>query len=273
MSNKHIGWQPSPLIRASVILHGAAVAAVIAAPGYWLWALGAVMANQAWLTLAGLWPRSRWLGTNIIELPARAAAKKQIAITIDDGPDAEVTPQVLDILDRHKARATFFCIGEKAQRQADLCREISRRGHSVENHTQHHAHTFAFSGMDGFRREIAQAQASLTQITGRTPSFFRAPAGLRNPLLDPVLSKLKLRLVTWTRRGFDTRSHDPAAVSLRLLKDVRAGAILLLHDGHCARTRSGVPVIIEVLPVILRAAAAAGLHCVTLAEAMQAELS
>ncbi len=271
MPNSRVHWQPSPLIRASFGLHGLALAAVIAAPADWRWALGAVLVNQAWLTGAGLWPRSRWLGPNITKLPAAAAAKKQIALSIDDGPDPEVTPHVLDILDRCAARATFFCIGENAERHAALCREIVRRGHAVENHTQRHSAAFAFSGMRGFTREIGAAQASLTRVTGRAPIFFRAPAGLRNPLLDPVLRTLGLRLVAWTRRGFDTRSGDPATVSRPLLKDVRAGAILLLHDGHCARTTAGVPVILAVLPLVLEAAAAAGLRCVTLTEAFESE--
>jgi hypothetical protein len=91
--------------------------------------------------------------------------------------------------------------------------------------------------------------------------------GLRSPLLDPVLHELGLRLVTWTRRGFDTR-HQPAAVTAKLVGGLRAGDILLLHDGQCARTPAGTPVVLEVLPRVLDAAAAAGLHPVTLQHAI-----
>jgi peptidoglycan/xylan/chitin deacetylase (PgdA/CDA1 family) len=264
-------WKPTLLIRASLLLHGLALAAAIVAPSQWRWALGAVLANHIVLGLAGMWPRSRWLGANFVQLPPAAAAQNKIVLTIDDGPDPAVTPQVLDILDRHAARATFFCIGEKAARYPELCREIVRRGHTVENHTQHHRHTFAFLGMTRLTREIRRAQETLTTITGHQPLFFRAPAGMRSPFLDPVLAQLDLRLVAWTRRGFDTRTTDAATVRRRLMQGVHAGAILLMHDGNSARTASGTPVIVEVLPALLEAAAAAGLRLVTLSDALPSE--
>jgi len=111
-------------------LHLLALIAVISEPGRWRRALGAVLANHALLTLVGLWPRSCRLGPNWTRLPAAAAATNEIALTIDDGPDPLVTPQVLDMLDRHAAQASFFCVGEKAERYPDLRREIVRRGHA-----------------------------------------------------------------------------------------------------------------------------------------------
>jgi peptidoglycan/xylan/chitin deacetylase (PgdA/CDA1 family) len=260
-------WQPTLLIRASVVLHLLALIAVIAEPGQWRWALGAVLANHALLTLAGLWPRSHWLGPNWTRLPAAAAARNEIAVTIDDGPDPIVTPQVLDILDRYAARATFFCVGDKAACNPDLCREIVRRGHAVENHSQHHSHHFALMGRSGFMRELQAAQDTLTTITGQRPLFFRAPAGLRNPFLDPVLSRLGLQLASWSARGFDTRIGDADRVRNKLLRGLRAGAILALHDGNAARTSDGVPVILEVLPTVLASAAAVNLRFITLRKA------
>ncbi|MHB1216011.1 MAG: polysaccharide deacetylase family protein [Thiobacillus sp.] len=258
---------PTLLIRASIALHGLALLAVIAEPAQWRWALGAVVINHLVLTAAGLWPRSTWLGPNWTRLPAAAAARHEIALTIDDGPDPLVTPQVLDILDRYAAHATFFCVGEKAARYPEVCREIVRRGHAVENHSQHHRHTFALQGPRGFMRELQAAQRTLSQITGQRPVFFRAPAGLRNPFLDPVLARLGLTLASWSARGFDTRIGDAARVRHALLRGLRAGAILLLHDGNAARSSGGVPVILDVLPAVLESAAAAGLRFVSLRDA------
>ncbi len=116
----------------------------------------------------------------------------------------------------------------------------------------------------GITRELQTAQDTLTAITGQRPLFFRAPAGLRNPLLDPVLARLGLRLASWSARGFDTRIGDAERVKYRLLRGLRAGAILLLHDGNAARTPEGIPVILEVLPTVLAAAKAADLRFVTL---------
>jgi peptidoglycan/xylan/chitin deacetylase (PgdA/CDA1 family) len=261
-------WHPTLLIRASIVLHLLAVIVLIVYPGQWRWALGAVLATHALLTLLGLWPRSHWLGPNWTRLPAAATARNEIALTIDDGPDPIVTPQVLDMLDRYAIKATFFCIGDKATRYPELCRTIVRRGHAVENHSQHHRHHFALLGRSGFRRELQTAQDTLTRITGRRPLFFRAPAGLRNPFLDPVLTRLGLRLATWSARGFDTRIGEAYRVNNRLLRGLRAGAILLLHDGNAARTHDGIPVILEVLPAIANAAAAGNLRFVTLRHAL-----
>jgi peptidoglycan/xylan/chitin deacetylase (PgdA/CDA1 family) len=261
------GWQATPLIRASVVLHVLALVAVIAVPGQWPWALGAVLLNHLLIAAAGLWPRSHWLGPNWTRLPAAARARHEFALTIDDGPDPLVTPQVLDLLDRYAVRATFFCIGEQAARYPALCRDIVRRGHAVENHSQHHRHHFSLMGSRGIAREIEAAQETLTAISGQRPVFFRAPAGLRNPFLDPVLHRFGLKLASWSVRGFDTRVGDAERVQGKLLRGLRAGAIVLLHDGHAARTADGTPVILEVLPALLESAAATGLHAVTLRQA------
>jgi peptidoglycan-N-acetylglucosamine deacetylase len=264
-------WSPPPLLYASAAVHLAAAAAVLARPRVWPWALGALAANHAVLAAAGLWPRSQLLGPNWIRLPAQNGAAR-VAITIDDGPDPEVTPQVLEQLAAHRAQATFFCVGVRVERYADLAREIVSRGHAIENHTQRHRHNFSLLGPSGMRAEIARAQDSILRVTGSTPRFFRAPAGLRNPFLDPVLARLQLHLASWTRRGFDTVNADPDAVYRRLANPLRDGDILLLHDGNAARSRGGKPVILEVLPRLLDALASIGLRPVTLRSAAAAAL-
>lgn len=262
-------WQPSLFVWLSIALHMVALLIVLAKPALWPWALAMVIGNHALISLIGLWPRSHWLGPNWTHLPDAAKARNEIALTIDDGPDPLVTPQVLDILQRYNAKATFFCIGDKAARHPELCREIVRRGHAVENHSQQHRHNFSLLGRAGFIREIQTAQHTLTEITGSPPQFFRAPAGLRNPFLDPVLHRLGLRLASWTVRGFDTRTNDVEKVKVRLLRGLHAGGILLLHDGNAALTPAQTPVIIEVLPALLESAAAKNLRFVTLCEAAE----
>lgn len=251
-------------MKASLALHAGALGAVALRPDSWPWALGAVAANHAFLTAAGLWPRSTLLGPNWVRLPAAAAQRGEIAVTIDDGPDPEVTPRVLDILDAHGVQASFFCIGERALRHPGLCREIVKRGHAVENHSQHHLHHFSLLGPRRMRDELQAAQETFVDITGEAPRFFRAPAGLRSPFLDPVLASLELNLASWTRRAFDTRNGDPDSVTGKLLHKLGGGDILLLHDGHAARTAAGGPVILEALPRVLAAAKSAGLRPVTL---------
>ena len=261
-------WTPSPFLRASAAVHGAAALGMVVMPAAWPWAVGAVVANHALLATAGLWPSSRWLGPNLIHLPEAAVQRREVALTIDDGPDPEVTPRVLDLLDAANVKASFFCIGHIAQQHPALCREIVQRGHRVENHGHAHSNAFSLYGPARMRRDIALAQATLTDITGQAPRFFRATAGLRNPFLDPVLHGLGLALATWTRRAYDTRTGDPERVFQRLATRLKAGDIVLMHDGHSARTPHGEPVILAVLPRLLRLIAERDLHPVTLADAI-----
>lgn len=261
-------WSPPPLLYAAAAAHLGAAAAVLSRPRLWPWALGAVAASHAALAAAGLWPRSRLLGPNWVRLPAQDGTAARVAITIDDGPDPEVTPQVLSLLAAHRAQATFFCIGDRVERYADLAREIVSRGHHIENHSQTHRHNFSFLGPGGMAAEVSRAQDSILRVTGIRPRFFRAPAGLRNPFLDPVLARLQLQLASWTRRGFDTVNADADAVYRRLANHLSDGDILLLHDGNAARVRGGAPVILEVLPRLLDALAARQLRPVTLRSAL-----
>jgi peptidoglycan/xylan/chitin deacetylase (PgdA/CDA1 family) len=188
-----------------------------------------------------------------------------VAVTFDDGPDPRVTPRVLDLLEARGMHATFFCIGERVRAHPDLAQEVVRRGHAIENHSSRHHAAFPAMGMGGFHADIAAAQAEIERATGHAPRFFRAPAGLRNPLLDPVLHRLGLRLVSWTRRGFDTRL-DPERVTRILTRRLGAGDILVLHDTEQAGKAAPV---LEALPGILDAIERAGLHAVTLRDAFR----
>ena len=268
-------WRPSPLIRASLALHAGAIGAVLVRPHWWPWALSAVVADHLLLTASGLWPRSHLLGPNWTQLPplasgaaVKAAAPAAVAITIDDGPEPEVTSRVLDLLDEHEARATFFCIGERVERHPALARAIVARQHEIGNHTYRHLKRFSLLGPRGMSREITRAQEAIGAATGEVALFFRAPAGLRNPFLEPALTRANLQLVSWTRRGFDTVNGSAARVLDSLTRHLQGGDILMLHDGHAARTPDGSPVILEVLPQLLRALAAARLAPITLRAAL-----
>lgn len=249
------------------LLHALAIGLLLFDVALWHWSLAIILATHLLIAMTGLLPRSTLLGANLVRLPATAVARGEIAITIDDGPDPEVTPRILEILEAYNAKATFFCIGERAERHPALCRAIIAAGHQVENHGQRHRNYSSLFGPRAWMTEISAAQATLHRITGRAPQFFRAVAGLRNPFLDPVLRKLDLRLATWTRRGYDTRTGDADKVLQRLIKNLAAGDILLLHDGNAARTRKGAPVIHEVLPKLLEKLNALNLRAVTLCDA------
>ena len=266
-------YQPSPFIRGSLLLHAGAAAAAAAWPELWNLSTLAVAGNHAALTTFGLIPRSTALGHNITRLPDVAANRSAVAITIDDGPHPVATPKVLDILDKYDAKATFFCIGEHVLKCPDIAQEIVRRGHRIENHSMHHSHTFSVPFIGRLTREVMAAQDAIYKTTGQLPRFFRAPAGLRNFLLDRLLQRCDLQLTSWTRRGFDTVNTDAETVAKRLVTELEPRDILVLHDCPAILPAAGlkfsaVVPILEALPLVLQHLSARALRAVTLHEAI-----
>ena len=248
------------VLAGSAVLHGLAAAGLLAAPFLWPWWLGAVVANHAAIVGLVLSPSSQALGSALNRVPAAAA----VVLTFDDGPDPEVTPHVLALLAAAEATASFFCIGERARQYPGLVRAIAAAGHGVENHTQHHPNGFAFLRPAGLRREVMAAQSVLAGLALAPPRFFRAPMGFRPPTLAGVLRGTGLHAVAWTRRGYDTVDRNPSRVLRRLLRDLSAGDVLLLHDGNAARAADGTPVVLAVLPPLLAALRSRGLSAVAL---------
>lgn len=243
-------------------LHVAALGVVVAQPSCWPWASGAVMGNHALLTLVILFPNNQILGRSLRHLPP-ALARGHVALTFDDGPEPAVTPRILELLDRHGARATFFCIGEKAARHPEIMRDIAARGHAIGNHTMRHPGWFALLGVGRQRREWEDARDVLGGLC-RATDLARAPLGLRSPLSDLVFHQTGLRHVGWSRRGFDTRNGDAPRVLARITRSLREGDIILLHDGGAALDAQGQPVCLAVLEALLPLMTARGLSSISL---------
>ena len=199
-------------------------------------ALAAMLVTHAVFWWANLYPHSRWFGSLVSRL---ATSERVVWLTFDDGP-SEDTPALLDLLDRHGARATFFVVASKAQRYSEVVREILRRGHQIGNHSLDHPSAWFWLPHPGrTRMQIEMAQQQLLAITGQSPRWFRSVAGHTNVFVDPVLRRLGLQRVSWSVRGFDSVDGDDGRVLRRLLRGVRPGAILMLHEdlapGRCPR--------------------------------------
>ncbi len=171
-------------------------------------------------------PNSRLFG--------RVAARvdgKGCLLTIDDGPDPDDTPALLDLLDQHGQKAVFFVIGDKVRRFPDLAREIVRRGHELANHTMTHpAGSFWCAGSARTRREIVECSRAIEEVTGFKPRWFRAPAGHRNWFTHAVLRDLGMDLVGWRKRAYDTVRTDVPGIVQCLTEGARDGDILLIHE-------------------------------------------
>lgn len=158
-------------------------------------------------------------------------ARREVWLTIDDGPDPADTPQILELLAAHDARATFFVIGENVLRHPRLVEAIAAAGHEVAHHT--HTHPLALfwcASPAQVRRELDLGLAALRQV-GVTPMRFRPPAGVKNPWLALALRTRGLTCVGWSARGLERWSDEAEAVGRRVLRNVRPGSILLLHEG------------------------------------------
>jgi peptidoglycan/xylan/chitin deacetylase (PgdA/CDA1 family) len=260
-------WQSSPFLKGLLALHVPLALGFALWPAHWLAWMVSFASIHGLVGMLVLQPRNPFFGPNMTHLSASSSQRNEVAITFDDGPDALVTPQILDLLDRFGAKASFFVIGNRLQNHPDLGRDIVGRGHSLENHSSHHFVFLSLFAAGSLRREIEAAQSAVAAVCGQAPRFFRPPGGFHSPVLAPVLVGLGLHLATWTRRGFDTYDKNPQRVLNRLTRNLSAGDILLLHDGNAARATSGAPVVLEVLHQLLHELKARGLHSVTLPQA------
>jgi len=169
-----------------------------------------------------------------------ATAKREVWLTLDDGPDPEDTPRILALLAAHGAHATFFVIGDKAAAHPTLIRTIVAGGHEVAHHTQTHPlKWFWCASRATVRRELDAGLATL-RAAGVEPTRFRSPAGIKNLWLAAALRERGLTCIGWSARGLERWHRDPGSVATQVLRFVRPGAILLLHEGP------GVPAPIRV---------------------------
>ncbi len=158
-----------------------------------------------------------------------ASDRPLVALTFDDGP-SESTPQLLEILARCGVRATFFLTGANVRRLPEIARQIRSAGHEIANHGQNHPN-YCFRSAAFIRQDLAAAQQAIVDVTGARPTLFRAPYGVRWFGLRAAQRSLDLRGVMWTVIGRDWKLPAPR-VAERVLKHVRHGAIVCLHDGR-----------------------------------------
>lgn len=157
-------------------------------------------------------------------------AERVVYLTFDDGPDAEQTPQVLDVLKRNNAKAVFFCIGSRIAGNEALLKRMADEGHQIGIHSFSHANGFPLYGRGRMIADIRQCQQTIEQATGATTTLFRPPFGITNPTIGKAVKNLNLKTIGWTIRTYDTNGADHAKIARRISRQLRPGAIILLHD-------------------------------------------
>lgn len=200
--------------------------------------------------------RSRLLGPACCRL---LHTQHAVALTYDDGPDAAATPRLLDLLREHRARATFFLVGERVRALPALAQRIHDEGHALGNHGDRHSWSAPFHLRPGLRADLQACQLAIQAATGLLPRWFRPPFGVRTHATHGVCAELGLQVVGWSVRSLDLPGCDPERACSRVLARLRGGAIVLLHDGGRA------PAQVEGITArLLAAIAARGLRPVAL---------
>lgn len=226
----------------ALVLGGHAAALLLALAGApWPLAVLVLFGAGAVLVWGTLWPHSRLFGPVLRRLAADAP---QVWLTFDDGPSDD-TAALLDLLERHGARATFFLVGQRAAARPELVRAIRERGHGIGNHSDDHLAAWFWTLPPArIAAQIERAQARLSVLSGVAPRWFRAVAGHANPAVAPVLARLGLIRVSWSGRGLETIDGNDARVQARLERAIAPGAILTLHEGlapgRCPRLLAGL---------------------------------
>jgi peptidoglycan/xylan/chitin deacetylase (PgdA/CDA1 family) len=187
-----------------------------------LLALGVLFLSHMLILYPTLVANCQWWGRVVTHFET---SRREVWLTIDDGPDPVHTTRILEILRQFEARATFFVIGERAAKFPAEVQAIRAAGHEIANHTATHPSATFW----------CLPPARIAQELDRCPfdaHYFRAPAGMKNFFVHPALARRGLELIGWSVRGFDTVSQEADAVVARIMRGVKPGAIILLHEGH-----------------------------------------
>jgi len=184
--------------------------------------------------------------------------KKQIALTFDDGPNEEVTPQVLALLEKHQLPATFFLIGHKITGNETIVEQIATAGHLIGNHSYSHSVGFDFKWTAWVRQELVKTQDIIEKVIGQKVRYFRPPFGVTNPHIAKAAEQENYQVIGWNVRPYDAVTNDKTLVLKRIKEGLQPGSIVLLHDIK--------PLILEVLEELIPYLKAEGYEVVALDE-------
>jgi len=186
-----------------------------------------------------------------------------IAMTFDDGPSAKLTPKLLDLLAAHHIKATFFLIGQNVAENPEIVAREAREGHEIANHSWSHP-SLAKMSDDGVRGQLRKTDEVIRSAAGHAPTLLRPPYGsitLRQKKW--INQEFGYKIVLWDVDPLDWRRPGPSVVCNRIVKNTRAGSIVLAHDIH--------PGTIEAMPCVVSQLEAKGFKFVTVSELIAME--
>lgn len=155
--------------------------------------------------------------------------QKKIALTFDDGP-SEFTLEVLELLKKYNAKATFFCIGKNIEKHPEIAKQIIAEGHLVGNHSYNHSKFFDFYNARKITEELQKTDSLLEKFTSKKINFFRPPYGVTTPSIRRALQLTGHKVIGWNIRSLDGGTTNVELILNRIIKRVSPGGIVLLHD-------------------------------------------
>lgn len=169
--------------------------------------------------------------------------EKKVAISFDAAWGNEQTPELLDILDRYDVKATFFLVGQWVDNFPESVKEIAKKGHDVENHSNTHAHMPELS-LESMTEEIVSCNDKIKALTGKCPTLFRPPYGDYNNNVVGAVKNQNMYCIQWDVDSLDWKDLSADEITQRVTSKLQNGSIVLLHNG-AKNTPAALPSIIE----------------------------
>lgn len=219
------------------IVHGIAILAWILLYSFHLaawWLLAIIFIHWLYVMVMGaIYIERNFYIQAINQLPA--SANKQICLTFDDGIDAQLTPQILDMLDAAQVKACFFLIGKNIAGNEHIVTRMHNAGHLIGNHSMQHGFWFSMQRKQQIADEINLCNHAIEQIIQIKPKYFRPPYGVTNPTIAKAIQQTAMQTIGWNVRSMDTVAKSASDLLHQLKQKTKPGAIVLLHD-RCPNT-------------------------------------
>lgn len=247
-----------------LLASGAAVLGSAAAFGPSALSIGLPFGAHALLMMDGIFrPASSILYPTLVR---GRTDRPQVSLTFDDGPDPDITPALLDMLAEHHARATFFVIGRQLEKSLAIGERMLKEGHELGNHSWQHSRLQNFYSAAGHGEQIDRCSQLIKSLThAEREPLYRPPVGLKSPAMARAAHQRNLTAVAWSIHSRDTIMRDANTIARNVLRSIRPGDIVLLHDGHDLDQRHR-PIIHQIVPLLLQGLRERGLRSVPVSE-------
>ena len=229
----------------------------------------AVAGAATWAGFQSMWPTSQVYGRTFIGLDP---GSPYIALTYDDGPNDPWTMRLLEVLERHSVKATFFVLGRFVKQKPEIVRALASAGHVIGNHSWDHPRLI-FAPDAELRRQVEQTQSAIFDACGVTPTLFRPPYGGRRPGTLQAVRALGLEPVMWNVTCYDWKPTSADKVFAHAKRQIHGGDVILMHDGDQRAMGADRDHTVKATERVIKHCKSKGYQFVTIPEMMKKQLA